>query len=44
LKNGAKYELMNSDDHGKILRKKGRDIAEARPDILHFVFYTLPHP
>lgn len=37
IKNGKEYQLMNSDDHAHLLMKKGRDVADARPDILHFV-------
>ena len=36
--NGAeKYVLLNSDDHIGVLKKMGRDISDARPDILHQV-------
>ena len=36
--NGSeKYALLNSDDHIGVLKKMGRDISEARPDILHQV-------
>ena len=32
---------MNSDDHAQLLKKKGRDVADARPDILHFVYFSI---
>ena len=32
-----KYTLLNSDEHIGVLRKMGRDISEARPDITHQV-------
>jgi hypothetical protein len=36
--NGSeKYALLNSDDHIGVLKKMGRDISDARPDILHQV-------
>ena len=39
--NGSeKYALLNSDDHIGVLKKMGRDISEARPDILHQVRKT----
>ena len=41
IKNGKEYQLMNSDDHAHLLTKKGRDVADARPDILHFVSLSL---
>jgi rRNA small subunit pseudouridine methyltransferase Nep1 len=34
---GEKYVLLNSDDHIGVLKKMGRDISDARPDILHQV-------
>lgn len=37
----AKYALLNCDDHQGILRKMGRDVADARPDITHQVLLTL---
>jgi len=45
--NGSeKYALLNSDDHIGVLKKMGRDISDARPDILHQVrricTYILP--
>ncbi|KAK6200012.1 Alpha/beta knot methyltransferase [Scheffersomyces amazonensis] len=38
---GDKYALLNCDDHQGLLRKMGRDIAEARPDITHQCLLTL---
>lgn len=32
-----KYSLLNSDEHIGIMRRMGRDISEARPDITHQV-------
>jgi rRNA small subunit pseudouridine methyltransferase Nep1 len=32
-----RYTLLNSDDHIGVMRKMGRDISEARPDITHQV-------
>ena len=34
----GQYQLLNCDDHQGALRKMGRDIGEARPDITHQVF------
>jgi rRNA small subunit pseudouridine methyltransferase Nep1 len=36
----AKYALLNCDDHQGILAKTGRDIADARPDITHQVWFS----
>ncbi|ODV84051.1 hypothetical protein CANARDRAFT_29500 [[Candida] arabinofermentans NRRL YB-2248] len=36
-----KYALLNCDDHQGLLRKMGRDISEARPDITHQCLLTL---
>ena len=39
-KNGRsddKYSLLNSDEHIGVMRKMGRDISDARPDITHQV-------
>ena len=36
-----KYSLLNSDEHIGIMRKMGRDISEARPDITHQVCLLL---
>ena len=33
----AKYSLLNSDEHIGVMRKMGRDISDARPDITHQV-------
>ena len=33
-----KYSLLNSDEHIGIMRKMGRDISDARPDITHQVW------
>lgn len=38
---GDKYALLNCDDHQGLLKKMGRDIAEARPDITHQCLLTL---
>ena len=37
-----KYSLLNSDEHIGVMRKMGRDISEARPDITHQVTTTTP--
>jgi rRNA small subunit pseudouridine methyltransferase Nep1 len=39
----GQYQLLNCDDHQGALRRMGRDIGEARPDITHqvFRFWTL---
>lgn len=36
-----KFNLLNSDDHIGVMRKMGRDISEARPDITHQCLLTL---
>lgn len=36
-----KYVLLNCDDHQRVLARMGRDIAEARPDIVHQCLLTL---
>lgn len=36
-----KYSLLNSDEHIGIMRKMGRDISEARPDITHQVILNI---
>lgn len=36
-----KYSLLNSDEHIGVMRKMGRDISEARPDITHQVNLAL---
>ncbi|SCV03043.1 LANO_0G01794g1_1 [Lachancea nothofagi CBS 11611] len=38
---GDKYVLLNCDDHQSLLKKMGRDISEARPDITHQCLLTL---
>ena len=35
IKRGHKFELLNADDHSKILKKHDRDLNDARPDITH---------
>lgn len=40
-KDGAKYSLLNSDEHIGIMRKMNRDISDARPDITHQVCYLV---
>ncbi|KAI8986549.1 Alpha/beta knot methyltransferase [Pilobolus umbonatus] len=34
----SKMQLLNCDEHQSILKKWGRDIADARPDIVHQVY------
>jgi len=38
----GQYQLLNCDDHQGALRKMGRDIGEARPDITHQVHIFQP--
>ncbi|KAK3115600.1 18S rRNA pseudouridine methyltransferase, partial [Teratosphaeriaceae sp. CCFEE 6253] len=38
---GAKYSLLNSDEHIGVMRKMNRDISDARPDITHQCLLTL---
>jgi rRNA small subunit pseudouridine methyltransferase Nep1 len=38
-----KFHLLNSDEHIGVMRKIGRDISEARPDITHQVSHQLEH-
>ena len=38
-----KFNLLNSDDHIGVMRKMGRDISEARPDITHQVRDLFSH-
>lgn len=38
VKVGHEFGLLNCDDHVSIMKKSGRDPAEARPDITHQVF------
>ena len=35
FQNGKSFELLNCDDHKRIMKKNGRDPASARPDITH---------
>ena len=35
----GQYQLLNCDDHQGALRRMGRDIGEARPDITHQVIW-----
>jgi len=35
------YELLNSDDHQRVMRRKGRDFSLARPDIAHQALLNL---
>ena len=35
-----KFSLLNSDEHIGVMRKMGRDISDARPDITHQVVYS----
>ncbi|OZJ05972.1 Ribosomal RNA small subunit methyltransferase mra1 [Bifiguratus adelaidae] len=37
----AKYQLLNCDDHQGLLKKLGKDITDARPDITHQCLLTL---
>jgi len=37
----GQYQLLNCDDHQGALRRMGRDIGEARPDITHQVHCAL---
>ncbi|KAL1917085.1 uncharacterized protein VTP21DRAFT_5283 [Calcarisporiella thermophila] len=37
----ARYQLLNCDDHQAILKKLGKDITDARPDITHQCLLTL---
>jgi hypothetical protein len=39
-----KYSLLNSDEHIGVMRKMGRDISDARPDITHQVKYSQAVP
>ncbi|KAL6058304.1 18S rRNA pseudouridine methyltransferase [Balamuthia mandrillaris] len=41
VKVANKYQLLNCDDHRTFLRKHGRDVADARPDITHQCLLTL---
>lgn len=37
FRSDSKMQLLNCDEHQSILKKLGRDIADARPDIVHQV-------
>ncbi|KAG0758747.1 hypothetical protein G6F57_000847 [Rhizopus arrhizus] len=37
----TKMQLLNCDEHQSVLKKLGRDIADARPDIVHQCLLTL---
>jgi len=37
----SRYQLLNCDDHQGILKKLGKDITDARPDITHQCLLTL---
>ena len=37
VKFGKSFQLLNSDDHYSLLKKKNRDLEDARPDITHQV-------
>lgn len=39
-----KFSLLNSDEHIGVMRKMGRDISDARPDITHQVCSTFLSP
>ncbi|KAI8336171.1 Alpha/beta knot methyltransferase [Chlamydoabsidia padenii] len=39
--NDSKLQLLNCDEHQSILKRLGRDIADARPDIVHQCLLTL---
>jgi len=41
VKNGKKVELLNADTHRNILKKHGRDLGTARPDITHQILLNL---
>lgn len=41
LARDEKYTLLNSDEHIGVMRRLGRDISEARPDITHQCLLTL---
>ncbi|ORZ17868.1 Alpha/beta knot methyltransferase [Absidia repens] len=40
-KYNSKLQLLNCDEHQSILKRLGRDIADARPDIVHQCLLTL---
>lgn len=37
FRHDSKMQLLNCDEHQSILKRLGRDIADARPDIVHQV-------
>lgn len=37
----ARYQLLNCDDHQGILKKMGKEVTDARPDITHQVMIKL---
>ncbi|KAF9358756.1 Ribosomal RNA small subunit methyltransferase mra1, partial [Mortierella sp. NVP85] len=37
----ARYQLLNCDDHQGILKKMGKEVTDARPDITHQCLLTL---
>lgn len=39
-----KFSLLNSDEHIGVMRKMGRDISDARPDITHQVRFPALTP
>jgi rRNA small subunit pseudouridine methyltransferase Nep1 len=39
----SKMQLLNCDEHQSILKRLGRDIADARPDIVHQVCCWIIH-
>jgi len=41
VKMGKDFELLNCDDHATLLRKRKRDVGEARPDITHQCLMTI---
>ncbi|KAG0173031.1 hypothetical protein DFQ30_009048 [Apophysomyces sp. BC1015] len=41
FRHDSKMQLLNCDEHQSILKRLGRDIADARPDIVHQCLLTL---
>ncbi|KAI8372334.1 Alpha/beta knot methyltransferase [Choanephora cucurbitarum] len=41
LRHDSKMQLLNCDEHQSVLKRLGRDIADARPDIVHQCLLTL---
>lgn len=39
FRSDAKLQLLNCDEHQSILKRLGRDISDARPDIVHQVLW-----